>query len=180
MRCSCLSRIFWSLVRCPRHCGLWPTRTRSSSTTCSFRALLPPCRPWPWPPNTSGGQLGMVGVLHTWTRELAYRPHIHYLVPGGALALDGSQWLSLHSTEWLVSVHARALQTLPGQVQGGADHHRPPRPHPTPGLDKRMDYPLSTGRPRRRPDPAGNAGGNSSSWDVYRLPKKHRRNDSEV
>jgi hypothetical protein len=35
-------------------------------------------------PRWIGGQLGMVGVLHTWGRNLAYHPHIHYLVPGGA------------------------------------------------------------------------------------------------
>lgn len=57
-------------------------------------------------PKYLGGQIGLVGVLHTWTRELAYHPHIHYLVPGGALAPDGSQWLSPHSAEWLVPVHA--------------------------------------------------------------------------
>jgi hypothetical protein len=38
-----------------------------------------------------GGQIGMVGVLHTWTRNLAYHPHVHYLVPGGGL--NGEQWL---------------------------------------------------------------------------------------
>jgi hypothetical protein len=52
------------------------------------------------------GHIGLVGVLHTWTRELAYHPHIHYLVPGGALASDGLQWLSPRSPDWLVPVHA--------------------------------------------------------------------------
>jgi hypothetical protein len=40
-----------------------------------------------------GGQLGMVGVLHTWGRNLSYHPHIHYLVPGGGVASDGETWL---------------------------------------------------------------------------------------
>jgi hypothetical protein len=35
-------------------------------------------------PRWLGGQIGMVGVLHTWGRNLAYHPHIHYLVPAGA------------------------------------------------------------------------------------------------
>jgi hypothetical protein len=42
-------------------------------------------------PRYVGGQIGMVGVLHTWTRNLAYHPHVHYLVPGGGL--NGSNWL---------------------------------------------------------------------------------------
>src|SRR5712692_4178375 len=45
-------------------------------------------------PHSLGGQIGMVGVLHTWTRDLASHPHVHDLVPGGALSLEGSQWLS--------------------------------------------------------------------------------------
>jgi hypothetical protein len=40
-----------------------------------------------------GGQMGMVGVLHTWGRNLSYHPHIHFLVPGGGLATDGQTWL---------------------------------------------------------------------------------------
>ncbi len=31
----------------------------------------------------------MVGVLHTWTRQLLYHPHVHYLVTGGGLTDDG-------------------------------------------------------------------------------------------
>jgi len=44
-------------------------------------------------PRFVGGQLGMVGVLHTWGRNLSYHPHVHYLVPGGGLAADGETWL---------------------------------------------------------------------------------------
>jgi hypothetical protein len=40
-----------------------------------------------------GGRIGMIGVLHTWTRDLSYHPHVHYLVPGGGLAEDGESWL---------------------------------------------------------------------------------------
>src|SRR5439155_23730815 len=43
-------------------------------------------------PQYLGGQLGMMGVLHPWTRELAYHPPLHSLVPGGALAPDDSTW----------------------------------------------------------------------------------------
>lgn len=40
-------------------------------------------------PRLLGGQLGILGVLHTWTRNLRYHPHIHYLVPAVALTADG-------------------------------------------------------------------------------------------
>ena len=45
-------------------------------------------------PRFVGGQIGCMGVLQTWTRDLRYHPHIHYLVPGGGLAADGQRWLA--------------------------------------------------------------------------------------
>jgi hypothetical protein len=44
-------------------------------------------------PRFVGGQIGMVGVMHTWTRNLTYHPHVHYLVPGGGLSEGGKDWL---------------------------------------------------------------------------------------
>lgn len=43
-------------------------------------------------PTYIGGRLGFVGVLHTWTRDLRYHPHVHYLVPGGGLSPQGRSW----------------------------------------------------------------------------------------
>lgn len=43
-------------------------------------------------PRFVGGQIGLVGVLHTWGRDLSYHPHVHFLVPGGGLSADGQQW----------------------------------------------------------------------------------------
>lgn len=42
-------------------------------------------------PRFVGAQIGMVGVLHTWTRDLQYHPHVHYIATAGGLAHDG-QW----------------------------------------------------------------------------------------
>jgi hypothetical protein len=39
-----------------------------------------------------GAQLGLLGVLQTWTRDLHYHPHVHYLVPGGGITPDGLRW----------------------------------------------------------------------------------------
>jgi hypothetical protein len=41
-------------------------------------------------PRFLGGQIGMLGVLQTWTRDLRYHPHIHYLVPAVALTAHGA------------------------------------------------------------------------------------------
>lgn len=44
-------------------------------------------------PRFVGGQIGMVGILHTWGRNLAYHPHIHYLIPAGGLVANTQTWL---------------------------------------------------------------------------------------
>jgi hypothetical protein len=39
-----------------------------------------------------GADIGMMGVLHTWTRDLRYHPHIHFLIPAGGISKDGKRW----------------------------------------------------------------------------------------
>jgi hypothetical protein len=43
-------------------------------------------------PKRLGGQLGITAVLHTWTRELEFHPHLHCIVTGGGLSADGTEW----------------------------------------------------------------------------------------
>lgn len=43
-------------------------------------------------------QLGMLGVLHTWSRTLIFHPHIHYLVPAGGISPDGRRWVASRKT----------------------------------------------------------------------------------
>lgn len=40
-----------------------------------------------------GARLGVTSVLHTWTRAMLFHPHVHCVVTGGGLALDGSRWV---------------------------------------------------------------------------------------
>ena len=44
-------------------------------------------------PKRLGGQLGITCVLHTWTRELSFHPHLHCIVTGGGLSADGTAWI---------------------------------------------------------------------------------------
>ena len=41
-------------------------------------------------PRRLGGQLGMTAILHTWGQNLSRHPHLHCLVPGGALTANGA------------------------------------------------------------------------------------------
>jgi hypothetical protein len=44
-------------------------------------------------PRHLGGEIGFLAILHTWGQALTHHPHIHCLVPGGAL-VDGERWLA--------------------------------------------------------------------------------------
>jgi Transposase zinc-binding domain/Putative transposase len=72
-----------------------------------FRSAAEARQALAWDPRFIGGSLGMVGVLHTWARDLRYHPHVHYSVPGGGLAADG-RWLSPPATTfWSTSSRGR-------------------------------------------------------------------------
>jgi len=65
-------------------------------------------------PRFVGARLGMVGVLHTWTRQLLYHPHVHYIVTGGGLTDDG-RWRSSRK-DFLVPVKALSECSAPSFV----------------------------------------------------------------
>ena len=45
-------------------------------------------------PEHLGGRIGITAVLHTWGSTMTHHPHVHMIVPGGGIALDGKRWLS--------------------------------------------------------------------------------------
>jgi Putative transposase/Transposase zinc-binding domain len=45
-------------------------------------------------PKHLGARIGITAVLHTWGSALTHHPHVHMIVPGGGIALDGSRWIS--------------------------------------------------------------------------------------
>ena len=60
-----------------------------------------------WDERFVGGRVGMVGVLHTWTRALIYHPHVHYIVTGGGLSEKG-EW-KRSPEDFLVPVRALSV-----------------------------------------------------------------------
>ena len=71
-------------------------------------------------PRWIGGQIGMLGVLQTWGRNLAYHPHLHYLVPGGGLSTDGHNWQPTRHNFFLpVSALSRVFR---GKLQQALRH----------------------------------------------------------
>lgn len=47
------------------------------------------------------GQLGFLAVLHTWDRTLGFHPHLHILIPGGALCAEPTRFRRVRRPKWL-------------------------------------------------------------------------------
>jgi hypothetical protein len=45
-------------------------------------------------PKHLGARIGITAVLHTWGSAMTHHPHVHMIVPGGGIALDGERWVS--------------------------------------------------------------------------------------
>ena len=45
-------------------------------------------------PKHLGARIGITAVLHTWGSAMMHHPHVHMIVPGGGIALDGKRWIS--------------------------------------------------------------------------------------
>ena len=45
-------------------------------------------------PRHLGARIGITAVLHTWGSALTHHPHVHMIVPGGGIALNGEGWIS--------------------------------------------------------------------------------------
>jgi hypothetical protein len=44
-------------------------------------------------PKHLGARIGFLAVLHSWGQNLQHHPHVHCVVPGGGLSLDGRRWI---------------------------------------------------------------------------------------
>jgi hypothetical protein len=64
-------------------------------------------------PRHLGARIGLTAVLHSWGSALTHHPHVHIIVPGGGLSLDGQRWISCRSGFFLpVGVLSRLFRRL--------------------------------------------------------------------
>jgi hypothetical protein len=64
-------------------------------------------------PKHLAARIGLTAVLHTWGSALTHHPHIHCIVPGGGLSLDGKRWISCRPGFFLpVRVLSRLFRRL--------------------------------------------------------------------
>lgn len=64
-------------------------------------------------PKHLGARIGITAVLHTWGSAMTHHPHVHMIVPGGGISLDGSRWVSCRPGFFLpVRVLSRLFRRL--------------------------------------------------------------------
>jgi hypothetical protein len=54
-------------------------------------------------PKRLGVKIGFTSVLHTWGSAMTHHPHVHMIVPGGGVSLDGTRWIGA-SEDFLLPV----------------------------------------------------------------------------
>jgi hypothetical protein len=84
-------------------------------------------------PRHLGARIGITSVLHSWGSAMTHHPHVHMIVPGGGISLDGERWVACRPGFFLpVRVLSRLFRRLfltmllaahkTGQLQFFGDH----------------------------------------------------------
>jgi hypothetical protein len=64
-------------------------------------------------PRHLGARIGFTSILHTWGSTLLHHPHIHMIVPGGGISVDGERWVDCRDGFFLpVRVLSRLFRRL--------------------------------------------------------------------
>src|SRR3974390_2042271 len=64
-------------------------------------------------PKHLGARIGITSVLHTWGSAMTHHPHVHMIVPGGGISVDGERWVSCRPGFFLsVRVLSRLFRRL--------------------------------------------------------------------
>jgi len=61
-------------------------------------------------PKHMGATIGITAVLHTWGSAMTHHPHVHMIVPGGGISLDGQRWIACRRPRFILPV--RVLSKL--------------------------------------------------------------------
>ena len=89
-------------------------------------------------PKCLGAKLAITSVLHTWGSAMTHHPHVHMIVPGGGISLDGRRWVASRKKfllpvrvlsrlfrrrflEMLTKAHDKGQLTFHGRHTGLAD-----------------------------------------------------------
>src|SRR5205814_2765541 len=72
-----------------------------------------------------GAELSLLAVLHTWTRDLRFHPHVHCVVRAGGLSADGLRWVRPKNPDYFLP-HAVLAMRLRVRLKRALqqDHHQ--------------------------------------------------------
>ena len=111
-------------------------------------------------PKHLGARIGITAVLHTWGSAMTHHPHVHMIVPGGGLSLDGERWISCRPSFFLpVRVLSRLFRRLflkmlrptrPTVSSSSATTPRSPTKERSPPSSRRCARPSGWSMPRSR------------------------------
>ena len=69
-----------------------------------FKAAAETMRTIAADPKHLGAHIGITAVLHTWGSAMTHHPHLHMIVSGGGISLDGSRWIACRRPRFLLPV----------------------------------------------------------------------------
>ena len=118
-QCQSLARALWlarrqaELLRCeyfhvvftlPQRLAALALQNKREMYGLLFRATAETLLEIAADPQHLGAQIGFFCILHTWGQTLTMHPHLHCVVPGGGISLDGSRWVSCRRPDFLFPV----------------------------------------------------------------------------
>ena len=88
-------------------------QNKTAVYTILFKAAAETLRTIAADPKHLGAEIGLISVLHSWGQNLHYHPHLHCIVAGGGISLDGRRWISCRPGFFLpVRVLSRLFRRL--------------------------------------------------------------------
>jgi hypothetical protein len=88
-------------------------QNKAAMYTILFKAAAETLRTIAADPRHLGAGIGLIAVLHSWGQNLTYHPHLHCIVPGGGISLDGRRWVACRPGFFLpVRVLSRLFRRL--------------------------------------------------------------------
>jgi hypothetical protein len=118
-KCQSLARAEWlkkrqaELLRCeyfhvvftlPQQLAAVALQNKREMYGLLFRAAAETLQEIASDPQHLGAHIGFFCILHTWGQTLSVHPHLHCVVPGGGISLDGSRWVSCRRPDFLLPV----------------------------------------------------------------------------
>lgn len=88
------TQYFHVVFTIPHEIAVVAHQNKSEVYDILFRAAAETLRTIAADPAHLGAEIGFFGILHTWGQNLLFRPHLHFVVPGGGISLDGKRWVA--------------------------------------------------------------------------------------